>query len=42
MNPVKVSVVIPVYNDERFIKEAILSVLDQDYEDFEILIIGDG
>ena len=37
-----VSVVIPVYNGEKFIREAIESILAQDYPALEILIINDG
>ena len=36
-----VSIVIPVYNAERFIKETIESVLNQTYTNFEILLIDD-
>lgn len=38
----KVSVVMPVYNGERFLQEAIESILDQTFKDFEFLIINDG
>jgi len=38
----KVSVVIPSYNHEKFIGEAIQSVLDQTFQDFEIIITDDG
>ena len=38
----KVSVVIPSYNHEKFISEAIQSVLDQTFQDFEIIITDDG
>lgn len=41
MNPV-VSVIIPVYNGERFLREAVQSVLDQQYEPVEIVIVDDG
>lgn len=32
----------PVYNGERYIKQSIDSILDQTFEDFELLIINDG
>jgi len=37
-----VSVIIPAYNQERFIGEAIESILSQSMRDFEILVIDDG
>ena len=37
-----VSIVITTYNRRAFLKEAVLSVLDQDYQDKEIIIIDDG
>ena len=40
-NP-KVSVVIPAYNHEKYVGEAIQSVLDQTFRDFELIIINDG
>ena len=38
----KVSVIIPAYNHERFIGAAMESVLDQTYQDFELIVINDG
>ena len=38
----KVSVVLPVYNGERFLGEAIQSVSDQTFHDFELLVVDDG
>jgi len=37
-----VSVVIPVYNGEAFLREAVESVLAQDHPNLEILIVDDG
>lgn len=38
----KVSVVISTYNQAEFLPEAIGSVLDQAFQDFEIIVIDDG
>ena len=38
----KVSIIIPVYNGENFVKEAIVSVINQTYRNFEIIVINDG
>lgn len=37
-----VSVIMPVYNAERFLSQAIQSILDQTYKNFELIIIDDG
>ena len=37
-----VSVVIPVYNNENYIGRCLESLLCQDYQDYEIIIINDG
>ena len=36
------SVVIPLYNKEAFIEETIKSVLNQSFQDFEVIIVDDG
>lgn len=38
----KITVITPAYNRAKFIKETIESVLVQDYQDFEYLILDDG
>lgn len=37
----KISVIMPVYNGERYLKEAIESILNQTFSDFEFIIIND-
>jgi glycosyltransferase involved in cell wall biosynthesis len=36
------SVIIPLYNKENFIENTLRSVLNQDFTDFEVIIINDG
>ena len=38
----RVSVVIPTYNRKAFIQEALNSVLDQSYLDYEVIVVDDG
>jgi Glycosyl transferase family 2 len=40
--PPRVSVVLPVYNGEPFLAEAIDSILEQSFRDFELIAIDDG
>jgi len=42
MNNPEISVVMPVYNSEKYLKESIESVLDQSFDDFEFIIVDDG
>ncbi len=37
-----ISVILPVYNCENYLKRAIISVLNQTYQRFELIIIDDG
>lgn len=37
-----VSVILPVYNAEKYVGNAIQSILDQSYSNFELLVIEDG
>jgi glycosyltransferase involved in cell wall biosynthesis len=38
----KVSIIIPTYNRLSMLKEAVNSVLAQDFEDFELIVVDDG
>ena len=38
----KISVIIPCYNVEKYIKDTINSVLSQTYKDYELILINDG
>ena len=38
----RISVIVPVYNVERYLTRCVDSVLGQSYEDFELLLIDDG
>ena len=42
MNLPLVSVVMPVYNGENYLKEAIDSILSQSYQNIELVIVNDG
>lgn len=39
---IKISVIIPMYKVEKYIKECIESVLNQSFKDFELILIDDG
>ena len=36
------SVIVPIYNSERYLRECIDSILEQELTDFELLLIDDG
>ena len=38
----RVSLIIPCYNQGSFVNEAVCSVLEQTFQDVEIIIVNDG
>lgn len=40
-NP-KISIIVPVYNAERYLRRCVDSILAQTFNDFEVLLIDDG
>ena len=36
----KISIIVPVYNTEKYLKRCIDSILSQNYADFELLLVG--
>lgn len=40
-NP-KISVIVPIYNTQKFLKKCVDSILNQTYKDFELLLMVDG
>lgn len=42
MNKPMISVIVPVYNAEKYLQKCIDSILAQTYSNFELLLIDDG
>lgn len=38
----KISVIVPVYNTEKYLSKCLESLINQTYKDFEIIVINDG
>lgn len=39
---IKVTIGIPIYNSEKYLRDAVQSVLNQTYTDFELILLNDG
>ena len=37
-----ISVIVPVYNTEKYIEKCVMSILNQTYKNLEIILIDDG
>lgn len=42
MNNIKISILVPVYNVEQYLPRCIESVLTQDFQDWEMILVDDG
>lgn len=42
LQPVTISVIIPIYNDELYLKDALRSIQQQTFADFECICVNDG
>ena len=42
MNQIEVSIILPVYNSEKYIEKSVESILNQEFQNFELIIINDG
>lgn len=38
----KISVIIPVYNTEQYLKDCVDSIINQSYQNFELILVDDG
>lgn len=38
----KVSIIVPIYNSELYLRECVDSILDQSFQDFELILVDDG
>ena len=42
MNAPRVSIITPAYNAARYLPQAVASVVEQSFQDWELIIINDG
>lgn len=42
MTTPKISVIVPIYNAEKYIENCIESILDQDFKNIELILVNDG
>lgn len=42
VNDIEISIIVPVYNVEKYIRECIDSILEQTFSNFELILVDDG
>lgn len=42
MNDIKISVIVPVYKTEKYLRQCVESIINQTYENLEIILVDDG
>lgn len=42
MNPIILTIIVPVYNVEEYLKDCLDSILENDFSDYELILIDDG
>ncbi len=42
MSEISVSIIVPIYNSEKYLEECLLSIVNQKYRNFECIMIDDG
>ena len=42
MDNIKISIILPVFNEEKYIKQTLDSLINQDFTDFEVIVVDDG
>ena len=39
---VKISVIVPIYNVEKYLKKCLDSIVNQTFKEFELILVNDG
>ena len=39
---VKISVIVPIYNGEKYLKKCLDSIVNQTFKEFELILVNDG
>lgn len=42
MCDMEISIIIPIYNKEKYVRSCLTSALSQDFEDYEVIAVDDG